>query len=269
MLWTASVRRKTPHVRGWLKTVRREGRYGGRAISLLRRGGPAANFARWRLLVSVISVMGGYSLLSAPGAHGLQHPSQTARSQFARVVFQARVRHDQATPAAEPCDSQIASRVHRATTSVHNVLVQVRRHYTAVLSLVDGSSYVCIDGTRAGFGITTFRDPEIPPAAATGLLSGTHVARAVGVMYENGRKVVGLGDGGHTYGRTGEGVSAVVFLFAGRRTADAILRNGWYFAWWPGFSAPTGVQWRNKLGTHRSAISCTPQTTGCAFSAAQ
>jgi hypothetical protein len=77
----------------------------------------------------------------------------------------------------------------------------------------------------------------------------------------------------HMDGLAGEHVSAVTFVFAGGTTVDATVRNGWYFAWWPGSAYPTSVQVTTAAGTvtspMRSAQECRSASRGCVFAAGQ
>jgi hypothetical protein len=145
-------------------------------------------------------------------------------------------------------------------------LTEVRGKYAAVVSLDRDAPYVCINGTAARQGISTFRNKTIPAAAQAGAVSPARVVHFGGVSYVNGRRVTGLEAGNHAYGRAGSGVSAMLFGFRNGRTVNATVKHGWYFAWWPWGSAPSSIQVTNTRGTFRSSTDCRAGSSGCVLS---
>jgi hypothetical protein len=87
----------------------------------------------------------------------------------------------------------------------------------------------------------------------------------------------GGGWGAYALGQVGSRVSGVAITFTNRKTTDATVRNGWYFAWWPWISTPKTVTVTTTSGTITSPLirsnggrrainpGCQPGSSSCVF----
>jgi hypothetical protein len=148
------------------------------------------------------------------------------------------------------------------------VLTDSLGRYTAVLLVGNDVLKICISrGPRevgiegANLGVTAMPGPD----QLAGYGGGGETARG----FDGGD-----GDG-NLAGRAGSDVVGLKFIFANGATVDAIVRSGFYFAWWSyrldgahgslsPSSHPTSVEITTKSGkTARSPMSC--RTDACIF----
>jgi hypothetical protein len=114
-----------------------------------------------------------------------------------------------------------------------------------------------------------------PTASSVTAMPGPDQLAGYGGGGETARGFDG-GDGdGNLAGRAGSDVVGLKFIFANGATVDAIVRSGFYFAWWSyrldgahgslsPSSHPTSVEITTKSGkTARSPMSC--RTDACIF----
>jgi hypothetical protein len=184
------------------------------------------------------------------------------------------------------------------------VLTEVHGIYTAVLHVTNHRLYSCLVGGNQK-DIHAFFEEDI---GSFGRVRATPGPDEISVPYTEQRGVGGgraapihrihgrptraqieaqikarlgrLSDGGYgpdTLGQAGKDVSAVRFAFANGKTVVAVVKNGWYFAWWPWTSKPTSVTVRTQAGNVTSPLTstntsrvtvapeCKPGSEGCVF----
>jgi hypothetical protein len=52
----------------------------------------------------------------------------------------------------------------------------------------------------------------------------------------------GSDDESNLYGRAAPDIRKITIVFAGSRSVQATVENGWYFAWWPNSDHPVAIR---------------------------
>jgi hypothetical protein len=180
------------------------------------------------------------------------------------------------------------------------VLTEVHGIFTAALNVTRQRVYACLVGgdeknIHAFFEEDIASFGEVRPAPGPDQLSvpyrgtgggGTGRSAPAGKRRKRQtsaqilarlNRMSGGGYGPYTLGEVGSHVSRVRFAFANGKTVAATVENGWYFAWWPWLSKPTGVTVTTRSGTITSPLTgtnpdrgyvaprCKPGSQGCVF----
>jgi hypothetical protein len=136
--------------------------------------------------------------------------------------------------AARLCNHKTVS-YQPAPTSDRPTLTDKRGRYVAILSAGGRTTQLCIsDGraadTRGGssFGqvLTGRAQLGFPAVGIGGPLPGFE----------------GSDDESNLYGRAAPDIREVTIVFAGGRSVQATVENGWYFAWWPNSDHPVAIR---------------------------
>ena len=98
--------------------------------------------------------------------------------------------------------------------------------------------------------------------SAPGFADAGSPTDSVGAGSNAGREI-------HRYGRAGNDIAAVTFVFSDGSKVDATVENGWYFAWWPNLNQPASVRATTRSGQTLSSpmpsASCRPGTGACSL----
>ncbi|HTW12293.1 MAG TPA: hypothetical protein VME01_06100 [Solirubrobacteraceae bacterium] len=191
-----------------------------------------------------------------------------------------------------------------ATGSRAPVLAEARGASAAAIYVVDSTVYMCLYDAALPYvdndSLGPLRlDPgpdqlSIPygvwGGSGHGVISKSGAAarhrggstRAGGQLPVRAR-TVGAEFGYWALGQAGSDVSAVTFTFAGGKTVDASVQNGWYFAWWPWTTDPSSVTVTTSTGVVTSPMkntwpggygsrpypACQAGSAGCVFDTKQ
>jgi hypothetical protein len=200
-------------------------RRSSRTLRIWRRASIAATTLVAAVVAAVLVFAGGESSLvplAYAGWSAVPRPAPPAQIAAAAKLCRARFANIGTFPA-------------QVISPAHLVLTDGRGRYVAAL---------WADGSTTALCITDGRAADTTGGSASGQVL-THGAQlgfpALGIGGPL-RGFSGSDDESHLYGRAAPDIRQITVVFAGHRSVQATVENGWYFAWWPNSEHPIAIK---------------------------
>jgi hypothetical protein len=216
------------------------------------------------LALAVLAVL-GLLLGASGGGHGGGSGGQATGGPSGSSSF-ANIGHATNAPAAAAVAAcnWLVSRNGPPAFAGKPVLVDGLGRYTAAIYVSGREERTCIsNGQHMATSVATNnRTLSFEPAPGPDQLGSPSGAggRASGFAGANQEENV--------QGQAGSAISAVEFRFKSRSAVKATVRNGWYFAWWPGNTWPTSVTTTTgitRITSPMGVAACQAQPSRCVF----